>query len=58
MEKPMLSLVSNVEMAEMYTEKQNDKIISIINNFKIPTTVIFSNAKNISPLIFKNNEVI
>lgn len=58
MEKPMLSLVSNMEMAEMYTEKQNDKIISIINNFKRPTTVIFSNAKNISPLLIsKNNEV-
>ena len=58
MDKPMLSLVSSIDMVEKYAEKQNDKIISIINNFKKPTTVIFSNAKNISPLLIsKNNEV-
>ena len=57
MEKPMLSLVSSIEMVENYAEKQNDKIISIIKNFKKPTTVIFSNAKKISPLLIsKNND--
>ena len=55
MEIPMLSLVSSTEMVENYAEKQNDKIISIIKNFKKPTTVIYSNVKKISPLlIFKS----
>tara|TARA_B100001057_G_scaffold449334_1_gene490412 strand:- start:2029 stop:2598 length:570 start_codon:yes stop_codon:yes gene_type:complete len=57
MDKPMLSLVSSIHMVEKYTEKQNDKIISIIKNFKRPTTVIFSNVKKISPLLIsKNND--
>ena len=36
----------DLDVVEKYTEKQNDKIISLINNFKTPTTVIFSNVKN------------
>ena len=57
MDKPMLSLVSDIDMIEKYTEKQNDKIISTINSFKKPTTVIFSNVKKISPLLIsKKND--
>ena len=57
MDKPMLSLVSDIEMIEKYTEKQNDKIISKIKNFKKPTTVIFNDVKKISPLLIsKNND--
>lgn len=57
MDIPMLSLVNGIDMVENYTEKLNDKIISIINDFKKPTTVIFNNVKNISPLLIsKNND--
>lgn len=55
MNKPLISLVSNLVLLENIVGKIPDKIIKLIKNEKKPTTLIYKSGKNISNKVFSSN---
>ena len=55
MNKPLISLVSNLVLLENIVGKIPDKIIKLIKNEKKPTTLIYKSGKNISNKVFSPN---
>lgn len=53
--KPFITLVSNLILLENIVGKIPDKIIKLIKNEKKPTTLIYKSGKNISNKVFSSN---
>ena len=53
--KPFITLVSNLFLLENIVGKIPDKIVELIENEKKPTTLIYKSGKNISNKLFSSN---